>query len=143
MRWPNRKVHKLTPGMRRAQQAVTGFLGLIDWPRFRRRNLNDEIQLGTLGLTVCGCGDESQAVAWLLRTDALAPDGRVRTDVAPLVTRVAVPGLRPGRYSVVAWDTRAGAEHSRREVAITGDGGLMVENVSVTTDLALAIRRVE
>jgi len=143
MRWPNRKVHKLTPGMRRAQKAATGFLGLIDWPRFRRRNLNHEIQLGTPGVTVCGCGDESQAVAWLLRTDSLAPDGRVRTDAEPLVTRVGVPGLQPGRYSVVSWDTRAGAEHSRAEVAVTGDAGLWIENVSVATDLALAIRRME
>jgi mannan endo-1,4-beta-mannosidase len=127
--------------MRRAQRAVTGFLGLIDWPRFHRRNLNHEIQLGTPGLTVCGCGDESQAVAWLLRTESLAPDGRVRADAAPLVTRVGVPGLHPGRYSVVAWDTRAGAEHSRSE-AVTGDDGLWIENVPVATDLALAVRRI-
>src|SRR5207237_1345122 len=40
MRWPNRRPHTLTPGMRRAQAALSRFLPLIDWTHFRRRNLN-------------------------------------------------------------------------------------------------------
>ena len=37
MRWPNRNPHSLTPGMREAQRAMTAFLPLIDWARFRRQ----------------------------------------------------------------------------------------------------------
>ncbi|WP_292496125.1 hypothetical protein, partial [Mesorhizobium sp.] len=39
MRWPNRTPHVLTPGMRRAQRSLAGFLPLIDWRRFRRVHL--------------------------------------------------------------------------------------------------------
>src|SRR3712207_8786775 len=37
MRWPNRRPHVLTEGMRKAQHALAGFLPLIDWAHFRRR----------------------------------------------------------------------------------------------------------
>jgi mannan endo-1,4-beta-mannosidase len=43
MRWPNRRPHTLTPGMRRAQRAMSAFLPLVDWTRFRRVNLNAEV----------------------------------------------------------------------------------------------------
>jgi mannan endo-1,4-beta-mannosidase len=118
---------------------MTGFLELMDWPAFRRRNLNGEIELHTAGLTVCACGDEGQAVVWLLRTDALAADGRLREDAPPLDAGLRVPGLAPGRYSVVRWDTRRGAEAGRAEVEAGADG-LVLTDIPVATDLALAIR---
>ena len=56
MRWPNRTPHALTPGMRRAQRALAGFLPLIDWLRFQRRNLNDAIVVegGSVAAFCCG-----------------------------------------------------------------------------------------
>lgn len=67
MRWPNRHPHVLTPGMREAQRALSGFLPLIDWTRFHRRNLNQEIAVDVPQVAAFGCGDARQAVVWLLR----------------------------------------------------------------------------
>ncbi|MBB4636329.1 hypothetical protein [Longimicrobium terrae] len=140
MRWPNRHPHILTVGMRQAQGAMARFLDQMDWTAFRRRNLNEEIELRTAGLTVCASGDDAQALVWLLRTDALAEDGRVRQDAPPIAAGLRVPGLAPGRYSVVMWDTRRGMEAGRTE-ADAGEDGLSLSDIPVTTDLALAIRR--
>jgi mannan endo-1,4-beta-mannosidase len=70
MRWPNRHPHVLTAGMHAAQQGLGRFLPLIDWTRFRRRNLNAEARCSA-GFAVFACGDEHQALAWLLRTDSI------------------------------------------------------------------------
>ena len=58
MRWPNRHPHVLTPGMRRAQKGLADFLPLIDWPRFRRRNLNSEVVSLHRNLAAFACGDD-------------------------------------------------------------------------------------
>ena len=75
MRWPNRYPHVLTPGMRLAQSALSRFLPLIDWNTFRRRNLNDEIVSSDRQVACFGCGDEHQAVVWLLRRSPSAATG--------------------------------------------------------------------
>src|SRR5438874_765832 len=71
MRWPNRKPHSLTPCMRQAQKALAGFLLLIDWTRFQRRNLNGSVAVDSDRVAVFACGDAEQALLWLLRTDPL------------------------------------------------------------------------
>ena len=43
MRWPNRHPHTLTDGMRKAQLAMAAFMPQIDWLRFNRRNVTDEL----------------------------------------------------------------------------------------------------
>ncbi|MEJ1158098.1 hypothetical protein [Prosthecomicrobium sp. N25] len=138
MRWPNRKVHRLTPGMRRAQRGLADFLPLIDWPAFRRRNLNAEIALSRRSLAAFACGDDRQAVVWLLRRDTIRPDGTLDPAAEPVSTRLAVPGLAPGRYSVRAWDTREGRPAGER-AAEAGPYGLAVETPPFAADLALAI----
>lgn len=140
MRWPNRKPHVLTAGMRRAQRATAGFLDLVDWPRFRRVNLNEEIAVSHPGLAVFGCGDEAQAVVWLLRTDTVGRHGRVAKGAAAIRPRVTVPGLAPGSYTVRAWDTRLGRP-AGEEFAVAGEGGLVFETPPFAADLALAVRR--
>ena len=142
MRWPNRHPHVLTAGMRRAQRSLAGFLPLIDWSRFRRRNLNDEVDAGAPGVAAFACGDEAQAVLWLLRRDALDDDGRVRRDADPLHPRVTVPGLAPGRYRATAWNTDSGTALSTWE-ADADAGGLTLRLPPMVTDVAVAVRRVE
>src|SRR5690606_5338216 len=93
MRWPNRHPHTLTQGMRAAQRALAGFVPLIDWPRFRRRNWNEELEISTAALAGFACGDDSQAVVWLLRTDTIGRDGTLRRDAAPVEASVRLPGL--------------------------------------------------
>lgn len=141
MRWPNRRPHKLTDGMRRAQRAMTGFLPLIDWPSFRRRNLNLEARAsGPVHLNACG--DTRQAVVHLLRRDTLAPDGRLRPDAPPITPSLILPGLDPGRYRITAWDTDRGAPAGVVEAEARG-GRLTFFTPPFTRDLALAVRRTE
>ena len=47
MRWPNRKPHRLTPGMHLAQQHLAAFLPLLDWHHFPRTNVSATLLLHT------------------------------------------------------------------------------------------------
>jgi mannan endo-1,4-beta-mannosidase len=141
MRWPNRHPHVLTAGMRRAQRALSGFLPLIGWTTFRRRNLNEELESSSPALAGFACGDDAQAVVWLLRRDTVGGDGRLRPDAEPLRARVRVPGLGPGRYRATAWDTVAGRARGACEFETEPDGGLLLRLPPITTDLAVAVRR--
>ncbi len=147
MRWPNREPHILTPGMHRAQRGLARFLPLIDWQAFRRRNLNEETRVAAEGFAAFACGDDAQAVVWLLRTQwvhqgRLEENGRgcpLPRDAEPIATSVEAPGLRPGRYRITAWDTFEGSpvtefsvEHSR--------GSLCFDTPGIVTDMAFAIR---
>jgi hypothetical protein len=137
MRWPYRHPHVLTAGMRRAQLALSRFLAFIDWRRFRRRNLNEEAS-ATEGFEVFACGDAHQALAWLLRTDSLGPDGRLRTDAPQRQAAVTLPSLAAGRYRVVLFDTQRGEAIADREcVHVAGD--LQVFCGEVRCDVAVAV----
>ena len=140
MRWPNRKPHTLTPGMRRAQRALADFLPLIDWPRFRRVNLNEEVEIASAKIATFACGDDRQAILWLLRTDARGRNRMLRQDAKPTSPHVRIPGLGAGRYRVTAWDTRAGVALGASEVD-GGGAGLSISVPPFVADVALAIRR--
>jgi hypothetical protein len=139
MRWPNRNPHILTEGMRRAQGALARFTPLIDWGAFRRRNLNEEVEVSRRAVAAFACGDERQAVVWLLRRTTLARDGRLRRDVGPTSVRLNVPGLKPGPYRVTAFETDSG-EVRQVEIETAGEGGLAFQTPDFVADLALAIR---
>ncbi|MDB5684487.1 MAG: hypothetical protein JWM75_2185 [Sphingomonas bacterium] len=141
MRWPNRHPHILTPGMRQAQHGLSAFLPLIDWTRFRRHNLNAEVEVTPATIARFACGDDAQAIVWLLRTDCLARDGTVRRDAPSLSADVTVPGLGQGRYRITAFDTAAGTI-AGEEQAIVADGQPLRIRRQLGTDLALAIRRI-
>jgi hypothetical protein len=141
MRWPNRSPHSLTPGMRAAQKALAGFLPLVDWTRFRRRNLNQEIGISGEGRWAgFACADAAQAVAWLLRTDRLDRNGMLRRDAEPAAPTLALPGLAGGRFRVTVWDTAEGRATACFE-AEAGDGKLAVTLPPTSTDAAVAVRR--
>jgi mannan endo-1,4-beta-mannosidase len=143
MRWPNRHPHVLTRGMREAQRGLAGFLPLIDWTRFRRRNLNDEVQVSASALAPFACGDDAQGVAWLLRTDTVARRGdkRLKRDAKPLTgVTLRIPGLAPARYLVTAWDTETGQPRGTTDAGATAEG-LEIALPPIVTDIALAVRR--
>jgi hypothetical protein len=137
MRWPNRTPHTLTPGMRRAQASLAGFLPLIDWGRFRRKNLNQEVKALSSNIACFACGDEQQALLWLLRRDITGRDGMLRRDVPPISTMIRVPGLRAGSYRVTAWDTIAAKVVAAFEVA--NAGSLVIDVPPFAADLALSV----
>jgi mannan endo-1,4-beta-mannosidase len=140
MRWPNRSPHVLTPGMHRAQKAMADFLPLIEWTRFHRACLNDDLKATGGDVAVFGCGDASQAVAWVLRRDSIGRDGRLRRDAAPLAIRLSVPGLEPGPVRVTFWDTTAGRP-LRTDRPAVHEGPLTLDLPPLLTDLAIAVTR--
>jgi len=138
MRWPNRHPHVLTAGMRRAQRAMADFLPLIDWPRFRRRNLAGEALAA--GHHVFACGGEDQALVWLLRRGATGADGRMREDLPPKSAQVTLP-LSARAARVTEWDTRKGTCVREQVVELQG-AILRYQTAALTSDVALAIRAV-
>ena len=140
MRWPNRRPHALTPGMLKAQRALSGFLPLVDWTRFRRTNLGHSVAVSHAEVAALACGDDRQAVCWVVRTDTIGSDRLLRTDAAPLAASIAIPNLSAGKYRVTSWDTREGRPGASFEVQHDGAGALSVP-LKVVTDLAAAIRR--
>jgi mannan endo-1,4-beta-mannosidase len=170
MRWPNRHPHVLTPGMREAQGALAAFLPLVDWTTFRRETLTARVVVrdvrggGALRLAsaephtppaspprvpmdgreaaVFACGDDAQAIVYLVRADALGPDGRVRRDVEPRPVVVDVPGLAPGRYSATECDPVAGGVRAVATVDHVG-GALPVGPLALVGDAVIVVRRAD
>ena len=138
MRWPNRHPHVLTHGMRAAQKSLAEFLPYIEWSRFGRRNLNEEVEVSGANCAVFACGDDAQAVVWLLRRDTIGADGTLCADAAPIAPTVSVPGLGAGLYRVAAWNTALGCEMARWEIECDGDS-LRFETPKFAADVALAI----
>ncbi len=138
MRWPNRHPHVLTAGMRRAQAAMTGFLPLIDWTRFRRRNLNEEVKVRHFHAFACADGE--QALLWLLRRSPPGADGRIRTDKVPIEAEVTLPGMTDGMYKVQAWDTVGGARLEDMRACAT-EGVLRFTSSPIVADRAFAVTR--
>ena len=141
MRWPNRKPHSLTPGMRQAQQALAGFLPLIDWTRFRRRNLHGSVAVDCDRVAVFACGDAEQALLWLLRTDALGADGRIDRTHSTVDLRVSVPDLHPGDYQITYWDTEHGFVLAIEDHDNKSGGALSFSPPPIMADIAIAVRR--
>ncbi|WP_210530417.1 hypothetical protein [Rubellimicrobium arenae] len=140
MRWPNRHPHVLTKGMRHAQRVLSGFLPLVDWSRFRRRNISAETIVSNPAVRAFACADDEQAVVWLLRTDSLDRKGMLDPTATPLAARIDLPGLRAGTYDIMPWDTRKGGLMGRQSAEVR-DGRLSFELPALVTDVALAVRR--
>ena len=142
MRWPNRHPHSLTAGMRLAQRGLARFLPLIDWQRFSRRCWNDQVNVSNKALAAFACGDEQQAVVWLLRQDSIGKDGMLRRDVEPVSGCIHLPFEKQGDYRLVAWDTTNGKALSTLEIRHDGGSHLCVPLPSIVVDIALAVQAV-
>ena len=148
MRWPNRRPHSLTPGMRRAQAAMAAFLPELDWLRFNRSNVTEQLILcdanrkvvPPMRLARFGCTTQDQAVVYLLRRDVIATSGLLDRAAHAIQLTLIIPQLRSGTYVVTAWDTVHGTvlERSNQEL---GPSRMCVVP-PFTGDLALAIKAV-
>jgi hypothetical protein len=136
MRWPNRHPHVLTRGMREAQRTMAGFMPLIDWSTFARRNWNNEVTAP--GCHVFACGDAHQAVVWLLRKRAIGSDGRMREDIEAAPVELTLPAMS-GSMCVTEFDTVSGKQIGEQTVA-TGSNGLRFTTGAFAADRAFAIR---
>ena len=122
----------------RRAKSLAGFLPLIDWTTFRRRNLNEEASIDHPACVLFACGDARQAVAWCLRRNAIAADGRVDPDAPPIDARLTIPGLEVRAYRVHFWDTKEG--RSIAEARLDCSGTLTIALPPLATDVAVAIR---
>ncbi len=148
MRWPNRKPHRLTAGMRSAQSRMAGFMPNIDWLRFARVNVSEVLVVldagGKVVVPKClarfGCASQDQAVVYLLRRDSLRRDGQVDRGARPVSMSIRLPMLEPGRYAVVAWDTVNDLPGALTMQDLRSGSALTLQ--PFVADVALAIRRV-
>ena len=146
MRWPYRHPHALTHGMRRAQAAMAAFLPCVDWLRFDRRNVSQQMvvrgtccNVGTETVARFGCASGDQAVLYLLRCEARVEGNVLRRDGEALPLNVCVPGLRPGRYTVTCWDTVAGTALAQSQQTLSDDH--RIELSPLQADMAVVIKR--
>ncbi len=139
MRWPNRRPHSLTRGMRESQEALAAFLPLVDWPVFRRVNRTAELRLSRKHVHGFACGDENQAMVYLLRRDTLMKNGMLDACASPVSVEVTVMGLSPGPYEITAWDTKRGEAVQRFTEIHFGDGPLTFSTPGFVTDIAFAM----
>ena len=140
MRWPNRHPHSLTAGMRLAQRSLCRFLPLIDWQRFRKRCWNGLVTVSNQNLAVFACGDDQQAVVWLLRRDSIGKDGRLCHEVEPVTSSINLPFEKQGDYRLVAWDTFSGKALSTLEIKHDGGTHLRISLPPILADIALAVQ---
>ena len=121
MRWPNRHPHTLTPGMRQAQGVMADFARLIDWRNFAARNVSEEVRASPEELLAYACGDDRQAVVWVLRDrDSLEGEGEL--PFRPLLTEAALelPPLEPGTYLATCMETHNGHTLGESTLALRG-----------------------
>jgi mannan endo-1,4-beta-mannosidase len=143
MRWPNRHPHTLTHGMRQAQKSMAAFTNLIEWKKFRRKNLSNEVEKNTDKVAVFACADAEQAVIWVLRQDTVRKrEGTLDTNAAPVEVALKVPGMDTGKYLFTIWNTAIGKAMLQEEAQNTVAGSLSMVIPAVKTDVALAIRKI-
>lgn len=131
MRWPYRQPHVLLPAMHEAQRLLADFLPLIDWLRFRREPLGGRLRAKSFDGLACGCGDDTQAIIFLMPAGA-------NSACDPCVITTA--GLRPGRFSITQIDTVTGARTV--SMAETRPTGMLAFTITTANhDLAMAIVR--
>ena len=140
LRWPNRPPYELPQGMRDAERSLASFLSRIDFGRFHRRNLNHEARTSISTVRVVACGDNDQALVWLVRSDTIREDGTPDPNARPIRPVVSIPGLAVGRYNITAWDTLQGKPAA--ELSVNSSGFLYFQIPDLVTDMALAVRRI-
>ncbi len=165
MRWPNRHPHELTRGMREAQGALARVAAHVDWSRFQRRCLNQELGVRDATgralacvssrphtpaghppvvpmvgreIAVFGCGDDRQAIVFLIRADTLGADGRLRRDAPPRDVTIEIPGLRAGVFRILHCDPSTGAVLGTD--VVTHDAGVLrVRNEALVAEALLLV----
>lgn len=128
MRWPYRHPHSLTAGMHRRQHSLSMFVQYIDWKNFKRSSLNHSISLNNEHIIPFSCGDEQQAVIWLLRNKP--------SPVHSENFKLNFPADK--KYAVLFWDATAGKKINE----IVTDIHIKCPLPSFEKDIAIYLRRI-
>ncbi len=140
MRWPYRHPHVLTHGMRQAQKSLADFSTFLDWKNFKRRNINEEVQVDSPAFATFASADDQQALLWLLRQDCFREDGTIDPQAEVQAIKVTIPGLAAGFYRITTWDTKRGEIMTEQSCHVSAES-LEISLESITTDIALAVRK--
>jgi mannan endo-1,4-beta-mannosidase len=136
LRWPYRHPHQLTKGMRQAQKSLSGFIKLVDWRSFSRKNIARQIKINVKNSKVFACGTNQLVIAWLFLREQI-PNEQM------LPVSIQIPAMLPGRYKVIIWDTLDGQMQSCTMYELTHAGMLCIAFTLFKADVALLIKRVE
>jgi mannan endo-1,4-beta-mannosidase len=137
MRWPNSHPHVLTDGMHDAQLAVSRFVPLIRWGQLQRRDLGDRLTTTDPRVHAIGCGDDRQAIVWLVRAGPYAADRRLSLGLSR-PARLCLSSFTDTLVTIAYWDTRSGVEIGRDQRRATASG-VEVLTPPFQGDLALAM----
>lgn len=127
--------------MRQAQRALAQFLPFINWQVFNRKNWNHEITLSSSRFTAFGCGNEAQAIVWLLQTDRKGKRGMLPKGAQACSLEVTLPMAATGHYLIITWDTVSGSVVDRWTIHHQGQKKLCIPVIVNTADVAFAIVR--
>ena len=129
MRWPYRNPHTLTAGMRKRQHSLAKFVQLVEWKTFKRESLNQEIVLSNEHLLPFSCGNNEQAIVWLLRNKITAAKSE----------QFKIKFEEDKKYDVLFWNTITGNVVS--EITSTGlSSGCSLPYFE--KDIAIYLRRI-
>jgi mannan endo-1,4-beta-mannosidase len=141
MRWPYRHPHVLTSGMRLAQKSMAAFCSLVNWQRFNRQNMAKSIKVDSRSIQIFACGDDKQAILWLLRTDGVDAQGMINKEAIPLAATVQIP-LSTGGYQVILWHTQRYTVQNAFFNHTDVKGRLVVEVKGLVTDIAILVSKI-
>lgn len=136
MRWPYRRPHVLTAGMRRSQYSLSEFIKLVDWKTFSRKSLNDSITFPGGNVLHFSCGDEKQAIIWLLNREHSNSRGRQRKYSNQCTMNLSMPS---GKYKMICWNTDEARIVHNEELNMTANSFYQVTIPPFQKNLALLI----
>jgi hypothetical protein len=140
-RWPYRHPHTLTKGMRNAQQVLAAFTQLVDWKSFSRKNLDAQVKISPAIFKGFACGNFTKAILWLLRTDAISPEGILNPNAWPQPVKIRIAGMEAGLYSVIVWNTLTGEHQTMEPITLLPSATLIIHLPTVISDVAMLISK--
>ncbi len=112
-----------------------------DWVRVARYTFTGCKVLDKPNLLVCGMKTDGQALLWLQNRDSDWYNHAGRGKMSPVdPSTVTVQGLADGKYMAEWWETWKGAPERKETVTVKG-GSLPVSIPTLTTDVALKLKR--
>jgi mannan endo-1,4-beta-mannosidase len=127
--------------MRLAQKSMAAFCSLVNWQRFNRQNMAKSIKVDSRSIQIFACGDDKQAILWLLRTDGVDAQGMINKEAIPLAATVQIP-LSTGGYQVILWHTQRYTVQNAFFNHTDVKGRLVVEVKGLVTDIAILVSKI-
>jgi hypothetical protein len=78
---------------------------------------------------------------YLLRKDSIGDNGMLRHDVPSVTAAVEIPGMAPGCYEIICFDTRNAKEVATVRACVKPGSGLQFATPAIEADMAFACRR--